>query len=144
MWWLAGAVGLVLVVAALCVALAVWRRLRTLRVGGIEVALRTRADDSPRGWHLGVGHYRGEEFAWYRVLSVSSGPNLVLSRGKVEIAERREPTLPEGYTMPAGATILRFNGFDGQLELAMGPDALTGFLSWLESAPPGSSIPWAS
>jgi hypothetical protein len=25
----------------------------------------------------------------------------------------------------------------------MGPDALTGFLSWLESAPPGR-LPWAS
>ena len=32
----------------------------------------------------------------------------------------------------------------GEVEIAMGPDALTGFLSWLESAPPGRSIPWAS
>ncbi|MCC5697686.1 DUF2550 domain-containing protein [Klebsiella pneumoniae] len=35
-------------------------------------------------------------------------------------------------------------GHGPQLELAMGRDALTGFLSWLESAPPGRSVPWAS
>jgi hypothetical protein len=28
-----------------------------------------------------------------------------------------------------------------EVELAMGRDTLTGFLSWLESAPPGSNVP---
>jgi hypothetical protein len=30
------------------------------------------------------------------------------------------------------------------IEIAMGPGALTGFLSWLESAPPGRRLPRAS
>jgi hypothetical protein len=47
--------------------------------------------------------------------------------------------------MPPSSRVLRFREADGgtEVEIAMGPDALTGFLSWLESAPPGR-LPWAS
>jgi hypothetical protein len=78
------------------------------------------------------------------VLSLRSGPDMVISREGFEIDDRREPTAPETYAMPAGAVVLRCRGNRGEVEIAMGPDALTGFLSWLESAPPGRSIPWAS
>jgi hypothetical protein len=89
-----------------------------------------------------VAHYRGEEFAWYRILSLRSGPNWVINRRTVDIAQRREPSVAEAYAMPSGSTVLDLTGPD--LELAMNSDALTGFLSWLESAPPGHSVPWAS
>jgi hypothetical protein len=78
----------------------------------------------------------------------------VIRRGGLEIATRREPDWPETYAMPAGSTVLRCravnfgpgrSGSSGRMvEIAMGPDALTGFLSWLESAPPGGRLPWAS
>jgi hypothetical protein len=29
----------------------------------------------------------------------------------------------------------------GDLEVAMSPEALTGFLAWLEAAPPGRNVP---
>ncbi|MEU5847683.1 DUF2550 domain-containing protein [Saccharopolyspora shandongensis] len=138
---LAAAFGLLLI-AALVVGALAWRRLRELRVGGIDVALRASKDGGGRGWHLGVAHYRGEEFAWYRVLSLRSGPNWVINRRNVEIARRREPSVAEAYAMPTGSTVLDLTG--PELELAMSTDALTGFLSWLESAPPGRSVPWAS
>jgi hypothetical protein len=134
----------VVAVAGCGIVLVTWRRLRKLRTGGIDVALRVREGDRGRGWHLGVAHYRGEEFAWYRVLSLRSGPNWVLNRSDVGIATRREPSIAETYMMPAAATVLNLTGPDRSLEVAMGPDALTGFLSWLESAPPGQSTPWAS
>jgi len=144
-WSLIGAgLVLVLLLAALGVVLAVRRRLRELRAGGIDVALRLRADGSGRGWHLGVAHYRGEEFTWYRVLSMRSGPNWVVNRRDVEIATRREPSTAEVYALPQASTVLHLTGPNEQLEVAMGADALTGFLSWLESAPPGRSAPWAS
>ncbi|GAA4828772.1 DUF2550 domain-containing protein [Saccharopolyspora rosea] len=142
--WFAALLGLALVVAALVVVVFAWRRLRDLRVGGIDVALRVAKDARGRGWHLGVAHYRGEEFAWYRALSLRSGPNWVINRRDVEIAQRRTPSLAESYAMPSGATVLDLTGRGPELELAMGSDALTGFLSWLESAPPGRSVPWAS
>jgi hypothetical protein len=39
--------------------------------------------------------------------------------------------------MPSGAVVLRCRTGVDELELAMRQDTLTGFLSWLESAPPG-------
>lgn len=137
-------VGVVLFGVALAVGYVAWRRLRLLRAGGVHVALRLRHDDRGRGWHLGVGRYHGDEFVWFRVLSLRSGPSQVISRDGLEIDDRREPTSAETYAMPAGSSVLRCRAAAGEVEIAMGPDALTGFLSWLESAPPGRSIPWAS
>ncbi|SER90732.1 MULTISPECIES: DUF2550 domain-containing protein [Lentzea] len=136
--------GLILLGVAIVITYFAWRRIRLLREGGVHVALRSQFDDRGRGWHLGVGHYRGDKFAWFRVLSLGSGPNQLISRDGLEIDARREPTGPEAYAMPVGATVLRCRSASGEVEIAMGPDALTGFLSWLESAPPGRSIPWAS
>ncbi|HYQ68468.1 DUF2550 domain-containing protein [Actinophytocola sp.] len=134
-----------LLVAAVLVWLAV-RRLRALRSGGVHAALRTRLDDSGKGWHLGVGRYQGDEFVWFRVLSLRPGPDRIISRSALEIADRRDPSSPELYTMPPSSRVLRFRGSgpdEAEIEIAMSPDTLTGFLSWLESAPPGR-LPWAS
>jgi hypothetical protein len=133
-----------LLVAAVLVWLAV-RRLRALRSGGVHAALRTRLDDSGKGWHLGVGRYQGDEFVWFRVLSLRPGADRIISRSTLEIADRRDPSGPELYTMPPSSKVLRFRelGAPDESEIAMSPDALTGFLSWLESAPPGR-LPWAS
>jgi hypothetical protein len=139
--------GTLLGVVALVLAWLVIRRLRVLRSGGVHVSLRTRLDDSGKGWKLGVGHYHGDEFAWFRVLSLRHGPDRVIRRNRVEIADRRDPQGPESLNMPVDARVLRFrarpDNTDPEVEIAMGPDALTGFLSWLESAPPGR-LPWAS
>lgn len=132
---------------ALMLAWLVLRRIRLLRSGGVHVSLRTRLDDSGKGWQLGVGRYHGDEFAWFRVLSLRGGPDRVIRRVGLEIADRRDPNGPEAYAMPIDARVIRFRNRKDraipEVELAMGPDALTGFLSWLESAPPGR-LPWAS
>jgi hypothetical protein len=139
--------GALLALVALALGYLVFRRLRLLRAGGVHVALRTRLDASGKGWHLGVGRYHGDEFAWFRVLSLRTGPDRVIRRNGLEIADRRDPDGWETYNMPAGARVVRFRNrktdTDPEVELAMGTDALTGFLSWLESAPPGR-LPWAS
>jgi hypothetical protein len=134
----------VLVVALLlgCVVVG-WlavRRLRLIRVGGVDVAqrrVRPSAPDSTRGWNLGVAHYEGDEFVWYRIISLGRRSNMVLNRAELEIVDRRSPGPAEEYVVPVDATVLRCR--DGQLtvELAMNSDALTGFLAWLESGPPG-------
>lgn len=135
---------LVLLAVALLVLLQVWRRVRLVRSGGIDVALRTRPDDAARGWHNGVARYQGDELVWYRVSSLRSGADLVLDRDSLEIADRRDPTGPESYVVPVGAVVLRCRVADGELEMAMTRDTLTGFLSWLEAAPPGRRVPRAS
>lgn len=131
----------------LILVVLVWltvRRLRALRSGGVHTALRTRLDSSGKGWHLGVGRYQGDEFVWFRVLSLRPGPDRVIHRSTLEIADRRDPSGSELYNMPPASRVLRFSdSTEPQIEIAMSPDALTGFLSWLESAPPGR-LPWAS
>ena len=140
-----GYVGVLLIVLAVVLAGYAFRRLRLLREGGIHVALRRRIDNSGRGWQVGVGRYRGDDFVWYRVLSVRSGPDQVIPRIGLQIEDRREPSDPESYAMPADATVLRCKAdHHDELELAFSAEALTGFLSWLEASPPGSVVPWAS
>jgi hypothetical protein len=139
-----GYIGVLLIVLAVVLACYALRRLRLLREGGIHVALRRRIDARGRGWQVGVGRYRGDEFVWYRVLSVRSGPDQVIPRIGLEIEDRREPSGTESYAMPLDATVLLCRADAGEIELAIGAEALTGFLSWLESSPPGSIVPWAS
>ena len=66
----------------------------------------------------------------------------MLGREQLEIVERRGPTPPETYVVPSGSVVVRCRTDVDELELAMRQDTLTGFLSWLESAPP-SKNPWA-
>lgn len=131
-------VGWALLVGAVLLGLLAWRRVRLVRRGGVDVAIRSRLDAGGRGWHLGVARYCGGQFAWYRVSSLRSGPDRVLDREQLQITERRVPTLPESYAVPAGSVVLCCRVATGEVELAMSRDTLTGFLSWLESAPPGS------
>ncbi|WP_020670681.1 DUF2550 domain-containing protein [Amycolatopsis nigrescens] len=136
--------GLLLVLAVV----VVWYPLRWVRMrrgGGVSVALRWRPDNQRAGWHLGIGKYEGDSFAWYRVWSLRTGPDRVFKRTSLEIAERRDPIGTESYAVPAGSTVLRCESDTQEaIEIAMGPGALTGFLSWLESAPPGRRLPRAS
>ncbi len=136
-------VGVVLLAGVIILGALVFRRIRLVRQGGIDVALRVSPNAAGRGWQQGVGRYRGDGFAWFRVSSLRSGPDRVLVREQLQIVERRGPTVPESYAMPSGAVVLRCRTGVDELELAMRQDTLTGFLSWLESAPP-SSNPWAS
>jgi hypothetical protein len=114
------------------------RRIRLLRRGGVDVAVREkRAADDLRGWHSGLARYRGDEFRWYRVSGLSSGPTVVLDRTRLEIVDRRAPVAGEMH--PPGVTVLSCREGGREWELAIGADALTGFSSWLESTPPGRS-----
>lgn len=140
-------VEIVLVVVAailLLLALVALRRIQQLRRGGVDVALRralpadaTSDSDDQRGWHSGIARYRGDQFRWYRVSGLRSGPNVVIDRLDAEIVERRPPRATELHA--PGVTVLRCRTSTGTYELAMGADVLTGFSSWLESTPPGRS-----
>lgn len=142
-------VALVVVAAILLLtALVALRRLQQLRRGGVDVALReacptdtaarpSSAADDQRGWHSGIARYRGDQFRWYRVSGLRSGPNVVLDRFDLEIVDRRAPRPTELHA--PGATVLRCRTSTTTYELAMGADVLTGFSSWLESTPPGRS-----
>lgn len=133
------AVALLLVVVVLTTL--VFRRLRLIRSGGVDVwqrRVRASAPTSTRGWNLGVLRYQGEEIAWFRVISLSGGAEVRLSRRQIEITDRRRPGPSEEFVLPSDATVLRCRDGARMVELAMSQDVLTGFLSWLEATPPGN------
>lgn len=134
---------LLLIVACCFLGYLLVRRVRLMRGGGVDVCLRRRpvsaAKDAAAGWHFGVGRYRGDELAWYRLTSLRPGPSVVLDRMQLEILERRGLVAGEDYAIPQADSVLHCRSRGATVEIAMAPGVLTGFLSWLESAPPGRS-----
>jgi uncharacterized protein DUF2550 len=116
-----------------------------MRGGGVDVCLRRRpagvmgfgSRDGTAGWHFGVGRYRGDELAWFRLTTLRPGATVVVDRSELEILDRRIPSGAEAHVIPYGASVLHCRIRGTELELAMAPGVLTGFLSWLEAAPPG-------
>ncbi|WP_344426115.1 DUF2550 domain-containing protein [Pseudonocardia ailaonensis] len=129
-------IGIVLLLACLLLGWLAVRRVRLMRGGGVDLCLRRRF--AVTDWHFGVGRYQGDEFAWYRLTSFRLGPTVAIDRTELEILDRRDPLPSESFAIPLAASVLRCRGDDGKdVELAMSGDVLTGFLAWLEAAPPG-------
>jgi hypothetical protein len=117
--------------------LAARRRVVTRRGGTFDCSLRLREAAHGKGWVLGIGRYSGDSLEWYRVFSYSTRPRRTFVRRRLQVLDRRDPTGVEVYSLLSGAVIVACRDGDLPLELAMSQAALTGFLSWVESAPPG-------
>ncbi len=130
-----------LLLALPLVAVAVRRRLLQRRGGTIDVSLRLRHASHGRGWVLGVGRFEGDELRWYRVFSLAPGPRRTLSRSDLTVLGRRQPVGGETLALLTGSVVVQCSSAHGPVELAMGDGAATGFLAWLESRPPGATLP---
>src|SRR4051812_22409502 len=117
-------VGILLLIACLGLGYLAFRRVRLMRGGGVDVFLRRRpAVDSPKkddsaGWHFGVGRYRGNELAWFRLTSFRLGATAVVDRTQLEIVDRRSPSGGEIYLLPPTASVLRCRVQGEDLEIA--------------------------
>jgi hypothetical protein len=119
----------VLLIAALVVAL---RGLVLARVRG-TVACRLRSEG--RRWRSGVARYVGGELQWFPFLALRLRPGHAIARRGLTVSTRRRLSkdvdgLDDGYWAVDCGTIT----------LAMSEDALTGFLAWIESAPPSAYL----
>jgi hypothetical protein len=112
------------------------------RRGTIELSLRLNTFVRGRGWSPGVARFVGDELRWYRVFSFAPRPKRVLRRDSLVINARRQPNGTEQLSLPSGWTVLSMVDRRGPVEVAMAPSTFNGFLSWLESAPPGTSQAW--
>jgi Protein of unknown function (DUF2550) len=109
--------------------------------GTVECSLRTLEADGGVGvWRLGIGRYRGDELHWHRIFGFRSRPRQVIHRRGLVISNRRRPTVSEEGALPPDAGIIEVRDGEITVELAMGVAALTGFLAWLEAAPPGFPV----
>ncbi|WP_330240764.1 DUF2550 domain-containing protein [Streptomyces sp. NBC_00525] len=136
-----------LLVALIVVGLFVFglrRRLIQRSGGTFDCSLRwnvpAEPDLSGKGWVYGVARYSGDEVNWFRVFSYSPRPRRVLERSAIEVVARRMPEGEEELALLSDAIVLCCRHRETRLELAMSEDALTGFLAWLEAAPPGQRV----
>jgi len=124
--WIFAAFLVILVGGA--IGLAIRRMLLDRGGGTVECGLRR-----PGGtWRLGVAAYEKDELRWYGAVGVLLTPEEVLARRDVYPAE--------AALLGPGMVVVSCTAGEMSeiVELAMGEAALTGFLAWLESAPPGS------
>ena len=125
--------------------LLVLRRRYITRGGGtFDCSLRLHGSGPNRtgqGWALGIARYAGDTLEWYRVFSYALRPKRVLGRRDLQVVDRRDPQGAEAFSLLSGAVIVRCIEPGGPVEFAMSPDTLTGFLSWVESSPPGIPAP---
>ncbi|WP_037572764.1 DUF2550 domain-containing protein [Phaeacidiphilus oryzae] len=105
---------------------------------GAEQAAASAGDG--KGWVFGVARYNGDDLEWFRVFSYSPRPRRVLRRPLIEVVSRRTPEGQEELALLSGAVVLSARVDGEPIELAMSEDALTGFLAWLEAAPPGQRV----
>jgi hypothetical protein len=124
--------GVLLVVLA--VAFLLRRRFLLSGLGAVTMWLRPAG--SPR-WSVGVAWYGGDMLLWYRALSLAVRPQHRLCRAEVRVESRRSPGRDD-LALPSDVVVLAIATPDGPRELAMEASTVTGFLSWVESAPPGS------
>ena len=132
--WIFAAFLVILVGGA--IGLAIRRMLLDRRGGTVECGLRR-----PGGtWRLGVAAYEEDELRWYGAVGVLLTPEEVLARQTLTVVSRREVYPVEATLLGPGMVVVSctVGEMSETVELAMGEAALTGFLAWLESAPPGS------
>lgn len=132
--------GLIVVVSFALVFLALRRRLLQRHGGTVDCAVRIAGDGGEAPWRLGVARYNGETLQWYRAFSPMPRPHLVVHRRGLAVTGRRRPRGEEAAALPVGAVVVVCRDRGTELELAMSEPALTGFLAWLEAAPPGTHV----
>ena len=136
--WLADVAGVLLLLVLLYgIALVVRRRFISRHGGTFEFSVRVRSGRAGRGWVLGLGRYSGGDLEWFRIFSLLPRPRRVFRRSELEYVGRRDPGGVESYSLYSGHIIVSCRTPTGPLDVAMSPEALTGFLAWLEAAPPG-------
>ncbi|MFD9882404.1 DUF2550 domain-containing protein [Streptomyces alboflavus] len=123
------------------------RRLIQRSGGTFDCSLRWHAPEpeesagvSGKGWGYGVARYNGDRVEWFRVFSYAPRPRRILERSAIEVVDRRAPDGEEELALLSDAVVLGCLHRGVRLELAMSEDALTGFLAWLEAAPPGQRV----
>ena len=81
----------------------------------------------------------GPELRWYDAFGVLLRPRAVFARRALSVESRRPADAWESASLGQGLVVVECRTAEcgGPVELAMSEAALTGFLAWLESAPPG-------
>ena len=134
-------IALVLVLVVLLAVAVATRRALIERGGGtVECGLRRPGADHP--WRLGVVSYQPDELRWHQVFGFLLRPDEIFPRRTLTVVSRRPPDTAETSSLGPGMIVVDCSAGEPAeaIELAMSESALTGFLAWLEAAPPASQL----
>jgi hypothetical protein len=131
--------GIVLAIAVVCSAVVIAARRNLIERGGsVDCGLRRGGD---RRWRPGLAEYRARELRWHPVFGIRLRASEVFPRRMLSVVARRpaDPVEVSRLGLGPGAVVVECDtgAVGGRVELALSQDALTGFLAWLEAAPPG-------
>lgn len=110
---------------------------RALALANSRGAIICRVRVRDEGWKNGVARYVGGELHWIPFLGLRLRPRHAIARRGLTVSDRRMLTGGEG---PAGYWVIVCSDEGGTISLAMSEDAMTGFLAWIESAPPSAYL----
>lgn len=128
--------------AGALVALPLRRRWLARQGGLFECSVRLKTSTAAAGWVLGMARYNAEMLEWFRFFSYSTRPRKTFLRSEVRVIASRDPDEVEAVALYTGQRVVELEEISQAgarphpWQIAMGGDSLTGFLSWLESAPP--------
>jgi Protein of unknown function (DUF2550). len=129
--WVWGAIGSLVVVAGLILAVYLTRfRAIVTRVGSFECSLR---ESGSRRWREGYASYGLDRLDWFPVASLRVRPRYSWRRGDLEVerVERR-------VSRQTGRDVVdvEIHAAGARYHLVVVDEAYSGLRSWLESAPP--------
>ncbi|MGX7679401.1 DUF2550 family protein [Jatrophihabitans sp. DSM 45814] len=101
-------------------------------VGSLAVALK-RGDQR---WANGVGRYAGDEFVWYRTLSLSPTAAMRMPRSELSVVSNRAWDASRDMALRPNLSIVECSFRGESISLGFPDSGLTGFLSWLEASAP--------
>jgi hypothetical protein len=117
-------------------ALTARRMLLQRPVGAFDCSVRRGKHPDGEGWSYGIGRYHGDRVEWFPIFSLAFRPRHVLTRRQLVVSNRRDTAPLEAHSIPVGSVVMVCALGGEPLELAMSHGGMTGFLSWLEAAPP--------
>lgn len=106
--------------------------------GSVLCCLRPMSGE--RGWRVGVARYADGQLNWIPLIGLLPRPRHVIVRRGLVVSGRRKVGSGEFFGFIEGVTAVECRNGDSAFELAMGYRALTGFVAWLESAPPSAYL----
>lgn len=129
-------IGLLAFVGLSLLALTVRRMVLQRPVGTFVCSLRLGSHPDADGWSYGIGRYHGDRIEWFPIFSLRWKPRHVLTRRQLIVRNRRDATPGEAHSIAAGSDVMVCVFAGEPLEMAMSHGVMTGFLSWVEAAPP--------
>jgi hypothetical protein len=130
------AIGLLALVGLALLALTGRRMMLSRPVGTFACSLRRGNHPEGEGWSYGVGRYHGDRVEWFPIFSLRWKPRHVVTRKQLRVRNRRDASAAEAHSIAAGSVVMVCTVDGEPLELAMSHGVMTGFMSWVEAAPP--------